>query len=66
MDLMKPKIGGMVILPLKEYEKLRQKAAEVFSLKGKETIDLDCLVRDGEAEYKAGKCKTIKSLADLD
>ncbi|PIP31694.1 hypothetical protein COX24_02200 [bacterium (Candidatus Gribaldobacteria) CG23_combo_of_CG06-09_8_20_14_all_37_87_8] len=60
------KIGGMVILPLKEYEKLRQKAAEVFSLKGKRAQELDLLVRDGETEYKAGRCKTIQSLADLD
>ncbi len=60
------KIGGMVVLPLKEYEKLCQKAAGVFSLKGERAKKLDMLIRDGEIEYKAGRCKTIKSLADLD
>lgn len=60
------KIGGMVILPLKEYEKLQKRAAEAFSLKGKKAKELDCLIRDGEIEYRTGKCKTIKSLADLD
>ena len=58
---------GMVILPLREYKKLCEDAAIIaYHLNGKEAKELDCLVRDGMAEYKAGKCKTIKSLADLD
>lgn len=57
---------GMVILPLQEYKKLCESAIPTYYLKGKEAQKLDCLVRDGMAEYKAGKCKTIKSLADLD
>jgi len=58
--------GGVVILPLKEYEKLRKRAVPTYYLKGKEAKELDKLVEDGLKEYKEGKCKTIKSLADLD
>lgn len=57
---------GMVILPLAEYEKLRESAVPTYYLAGKEAKELDDLVREGRKEYKAGKCKTIKSLADLD
>ena len=37
-----------------------------FYLKGKEAEKLDKLVKEGLKEYQEGKCKTIKSLADLD
>ena len=37
-----------------------------FYLKGKEADKLDKLIREGLKEYQEGKCKTIKSLADLD
>ncbi len=57
---------GMVILPLREYKRLCESAIPSYYLKGKEAQKLDCLVRDGMAEYKAGKCKIIKSLTDLD
>ncbi|MDO8524010.1 MAG: hypothetical protein Q7R99_00085 [bacterium] len=61
------KQNGMVILPLQEYKRLCEDAAIItYRLKGKKAEKLDCLVRDGMNEYKAGKCKTIKSLADLD
>jgi len=60
------KIGGMVILSLREYKKLCEKVTPMYQLKGKEASEVDNLVRDGQREYKAGKCKTIKSLADLD
>ena len=61
------KQNGMVILPLQEYKRLCEDAAIItYHLKGKEAKKLDCLVRDGMNQYKAGKCKTIKSLADLD
>lgn len=60
------KKGGFVILPLKEYEKLREQAVPAFYLRGKEAEELDKLVREGLKEYKQGKCKSIKSLADLD
>ncbi|MCX6789712.1 MAG: hypothetical protein NTZ42_03855 [Candidatus Gribaldobacteria bacterium] len=57
---------GMVILSLREYKRLCENAVPIHHLEGKEAQELDWLIRDGVAEYKAGKCKTIKSLADLD
>ena len=60
------KVGGMVVLPLKEYKKLCEKAVPTYQLKGKEAKELDALVVEGKKEYRAGKCKKIKSLSDLD
>lgn len=60
------KEGGIVILPLREYEELREKAIPTYYLEGKEAEELDKLVEEGLRDYKKGKCKTIKSLADLD
>jgi len=57
---------GMVILPLREYEKLRNNAVPTYYLKGREAKRLDSLVQEGIKEYRAEKCKTIKSLSDLD
>lgn len=58
--------GGMVILPLKEYQKLYERATPVYYLEGKEAKKLDKLVEEGLREYKKGKCKEIKSLTELD
>jgi len=60
------KRGGFVILSLKEYEKLREETMPTYHLSGKKAKELDKLIREGKREYKAGKCKEIKSLADLD
>lgn len=60
------KEGGVVILPLREYEELREKAIPTYRLEGKEAEDLDKLVEEGLEDYKKGRCKTIKSLKDLD
>ncbi|MDP3725617.1 MAG: hypothetical protein Q8R36_00290 [bacterium] len=57
---------GVVILPLKEYEKLREQAVPTYYLTGKAARDLDKLVDEGLTEYRAGKTKDIRSLADLD
>jgi hypothetical protein len=57
---------GVVILPLKEYQKLCQMAVPTYYLEGKEAKELDKLVEEGLRDYKKGKCKAIKSLADLD
>ena len=56
---------GVVILSLKEYERLREGAIPNFYLEGKEAENLDKLVEHGLKEYQKGKCKIIKSLADL-
>ncbi|MDD5739003.1 MAG: hypothetical protein PHY72_03755 [Candidatus Pacebacteria bacterium] len=54
------KQNGMVILPLQEYKRLCEDAAIItYYLKSKEAKKLDCLVRDGVNEYRAGK--TIKA-----
>ena len=60
------KMGGFVILPIKEYEKLRDQAVPTYYLSGREAKELDELVKEGEQEYREGKCKPIKSLSDLD
>ena len=60
------KKGGIVILSLREYRKLCERAVPIYYLKGKEAEELDKLVEEGLREYRKGRCKTIKSLADLD
>ncbi len=56
----------MVILPLREYKKLCERVVPAYYLEGKEAKKLDKLVEEGLKEFRAGKCKTVKSLADLD
>jgi len=60
------KKDGVVILPLRVYQKLCERAVPTYYLKGKEAKELDKLVEEGLREYRKGKCKSIKSLADLD
>ncbi len=57
---------GLVILPLKEYQKLCESAVPTYYLKGKEAEKLDRLVEEGLREQVLGKTRRIKSLADLD
>lgn len=58
--------GDKVVMTLKEYRDLLKRSAPTYYLKGKAAERLDKLVKDGLKEYKEGKTKTIKSLADLD
>ncbi len=58
--------GGMVILPLREYEELREKAIPTYYLESKKAEELDKLVEEGLEDYRKGRCKKINSLADLD
>lgn len=58
--------GGVVVLPLEEYRKLSARAVPEYYLKGKEAKAIDKLVVEGLRDYELGKCKKIKSLADLD
>jgi len=60
------KKGGIVILPLKEYKKLCERAVPTYYLKGKEAEELDRLVKEGLRDHHLGKTRKIKSLADLD
>jgi len=58
--------GGVVVLPVGEYKKLLMRAIPTYYLSGKEAEELDKLYEEGMREYKAGKTRKLKSLADLD
>lgn len=58
--------GGVVILPLKEYQRLQESAVPTYYLKGKAAIDLDRLVDRGLAAHRNGKTKIMQSFADLE
>lgn len=58
--------GGIVILPLREYRKLCERAVPTYYLKGKEAEELDKLVKEGLRVHNSGKTRKIKFLADLD
>jgi len=69
ISLQKAKIereNGIVILPVREYQKLLERSAPAYYLSGKEGSKLDKLVVAGVKEHKAGKTKKIRSFADLD
>jgi len=59
---------GMVILPLKEYEKMRTKMVKLEEERrtSMEEAKVLAIIAEGEREYKGGKLKAIKSLAQLD
>ncbi|MFH1968088.1 MAG: hypothetical protein ABIJ84_01740 [bacterium] len=56
------KEGGVVILPIKEYQKLCERAVPAYYLKGQEAEKLDKLVEEGLREYRQGKCISAKSV----
>lgn len=60
------KSGGVVVLPIEEYRKLSLRAVPEYYLTGKKAKEFDKLVKEGLRDYELGKCKSIKSLADLD
>lgn len=60
------KDGGVVVLSIEEYRRLSERATPAYYLKGKAAKKLDKMVEEGLGEYRAGKAKTLKSLADLD
>lgn len=55
---------GVVVLPMKEYERLARAAVPEIYLTGKAAEDLDKLVEEGLREYAAGRTHTAKSLSD--
>ena len=59
---------GMVIFPLKEYERISKKIARLVKEKKALTEEARILsiIAEGEREYRGGKLKAIKSLVDLD
>ncbi len=60
------KEGGVVVLPIEEYKRLTEGSVPTYYLTGKASSKADRLVSKSIREYEAGKCRTIKSLADLD
>ena len=58
--------GGIVVLSVKEYEKLLARAVPTFYLKGNAATKLDRLVESGLQEHRKGKTRAVRSLADLD
>ncbi len=53
---------GVVILPIKEYQELLERAVPEYYLTGKAAKDLDKLVEEGLRDYKAGRTKSFFSL----
>ena len=57
---------GIVILPVKEYQRLLASVVPTYYLKGSAATKLDRLVDKGLQEYRKGKTRAIRSLTDLD
>lgn len=55
---------GVVILPLREYQKLCEKAVLTYYLRGKEAEELDKLVKEGLKEYEKGETIKASSLKE--
>ena len=57
---------GVVVLPIKEYERLVRASVPEYFLTGKAAKRLDKLVEEGLRDYRTGKTRRLRSLADLD
>jgi len=55
---------GIVILPLREYQKLCERAVPTYYLRGEEAEELDKLVKEGLKEYREGKTIKASSLKE--
>ncbi len=58
--------GGVVILSLKEYQRLLENTVPAIYLQGRKAKALDRLVTEGLRQHFEGKTRKISSLADLD
>jgi hypothetical protein len=58
---------GLVILPLRKYEKLKEKIEKLEREKRSSAEETEVLgiIAEGEREYKEKKLVAMKSLADL-
>lgn len=54
--------GGVVILPIKKYQELCERAAPIYYLKEKSAKELDILVKEGLKDYTKGKTLNASSL----
>ena len=55
---------GVVVLPVKEYQRLLAAVAPTYYLTGKAALRLDTLVEDGLRDYREGKMTTARSLRE--
>ncbi len=58
------KEGGVVILPLAEYQRLLEKAVPTYYLSGKNASEIDDLVTSGLAEYRSGRTIRASSVKE--
>ena len=58
------KEGGVVVLSLKEYQKLYERAVPTYYLKGKAAERIDRLVEEGLRDYRAGRTISANSLSE--
>ncbi|MBI3335900.1 MAG: hypothetical protein HY001_05435 [Candidatus Portnoybacteria bacterium] len=56
--------GGFVILTLREYQELRERAIPTYQLHGKEAEELDKLVEEGLRDYEEGRTISAPSLRE--
>lgn len=67
INVLKKKIaksGGVVVLPIHEYEDLKRKAVPEYYLTGKEAEEADKLVHEGLKEYNEGKTISATSIKE--
>lgn len=57
--------GGVVVLTLEEYHRLKERAVPTFYLKGMEARMHDDGVVRALREHAGGKTKKIRSMADI-
>lgn len=55
---------GVVVLPIKEYERLLARTIPTYYLAGKEAERADVLVERGMQEYRAGKTIEARSVRE--
>ena len=55
---------GVVVLPVKEYQRLLAAAVPTYYLTGKAALRLDKLVEDGLREHRYGKTISANSLGE--
>jgi len=60
------KQNGLVILTVEDFHKLCENQIPTYYLTGKKAKELDRLVKEGLREYEEGKCRSVKSLSELD
>lgn len=56
----------LIVMPRREYERMRSSVVPEIYLKGRAAKRLDRRVNQALLDYRTGKTKKIRSLADLD